>query len=544
MDEHAFHGTLLRGGWEGEKYCQNCGLALSNRTLDVLNRRGVALPPCGFISASTDTYNPRSQKARGVKALSLWGISHPPAFLVQREEEVISAIQRIHNSDRLFVRPCPVRPRHGFVDSRPVSLADGAAAVEEVLNILEETRRADPEGELLIMPAINASHSAVWRPGLLAIGPSNDGATSGRGTITLPLVPTRTLDVQNLAKHAGIEEDDPYIEVVYDGLKHYYTQVRGGPRVSSHGPNFVPNTCVVQEVVEAEGDLLEWETRARSFSPGTVVYHPGGSLASHYAVHCVLNNIPLLVTYKPPIGAVLEPTVDREPLDPEAARAGVAAASRLDLIPQINTAQAVGAVAAILHNAAVFQGADAFWIGAAAELMQRLGTAAAIGELRHKHSAHRVADRNRVYSWALGRSAAYRRRLPRAVRRFEDPEGWPSRAYGGEAWAACTRALIKLDRALWTLMHEPSLAAVQNVTAALNTAVNMAHNHGWWLNKYAPNGVLDGAASGDPRVLLDAVPILWDIHLIPPAARRRGLRSWHQRKALAKSKSLRAGGAV
>jgi hypothetical protein len=39
-----------------------------------------------------------------------------------------------------------------------------------------------------------------------------------------------------------------------------------------------------------------------------VVYHPNGCLASHYAIHAILNEVPVLVSREPSVGEQLEVT--------------------------------------------------------------------------------------------------------------------------------------------------------------------------------------------------------------------------------------------
>src|ERR1700733_7280485 len=79
--------------------------------------------------------SPQTQKARGLAALARLGvIASVPPFQVYRAREV-SPSQLVG----YFSRPCPMRPRHGFVDSRE------GRTVEEGAGLIKETLDADDD---------------------------------------------------------------------------------------------------------------------------------------------------------------------------------------------------------------------------------------------------------------------------------------------------------------------------------------------------------------------------------------------------------------
>ena len=78
-----------------------------------------------------------------------------------------------------FARPCPVRPRHGFVDSRPYT---GRGALK---SIFLEAKEVDPEAELIIMPFLSGKFSGIITPNSLTIGQGHAGATAGTGSVHL-----------------------------------------------------------------------------------------------------------------------------------------------------------------------------------------------------------------------------------------------------------------------------------------------------------------------------------------------------------------------
>src|SRR5207237_6510131 len=121
-----------------------------------------------------------------VIALSLTPADLDNAELVLDTRRLATTMMRFIKTAKLrpqlFARPCPVRPRHGFVDSRKVKAFD-----PDVINLLKESWAEDPDAELLLTPYIPAEFSGVWRPGLLVLGPGHDGATSGHSSIAVPL---------------------------------------------------------------------------------------------------------------------------------------------------------------------------------------------------------------------------------------------------------------------------------------------------------------------------------------------------------------------
>src|SRR3990167_7585546 len=175
-----------------------------------------------------------------------------------------------------FARPCPFRPRHGFVDSRIVANA------EEFDNLVEEVKIAsgsDP-WEILLSPYIHAKWSAIVTDAGVSLGPGNTGATAGENSLAIP-APSR-----ELTEHIGGQpqnffgiSESPYLEVVAgrvggetaaSGNRAYVVQIRDGPKPVL-SDRFVPASMVVGSVVEAGGDLLQWEKDTKKFAPGTVV---------------------------------------------------------------------------------------------------------------------------------------------------------------------------------------------------------------------------------------------------------------------------------
>src|SRR5438046_5321750 len=255
----------------------------------------------------------RSQKARGVLALAADPSWNVPRFMVLSEPPPNGyAWNRVDAHLPAWGRPCPITPRHGFVDSRRV---ETRAQLE---SLWAESVAADPHAELLVMKQIEAVSSAILAPGLLVIGPGNDGATSGHDSLSLPIRADVNYRAGTLIR-AGIT-DAPYLEVVVDNhARPYAVQLRDG-LACGRDVDFVPERMDVSNVVvldpdpRKQPDLLTWPTMVANFPAGTAVYQLGGSMASHQAMHCRAewekskHCVPILFTRCPKVGETLRPT--------------------------------------------------------------------------------------------------------------------------------------------------------------------------------------------------------------------------------------------
>jgi len=262
----------------------------------------------------------RTQKARGIYALATSRLSLFRSFNTVRpindrklwffphEEPPIDAFP-------LFARPCPTRPRHGFVESRTVQ----NRADLEVL--WAETLAQDPDGEIVLLPRLTGKVSAVATAAGVTFGTGNDGATGGHHSVTIGVPTSNEAWLASATKQivdptyttsgygeppvsvpnpfwldTGIQSS-PYVELVEDRGEMIVVQLRDGPIPPKEG-NYIPHTFHAWLPILDNGcSLLEWEQRTASNEfkqDGTFYHSPGGSLASHYAVHCLLNGIPVI----------------------------------------------------------------------------------------------------------------------------------------------------------------------------------------------------------------------------------------------------------
>ena len=467
----------------------------------------------------------KTQKARGFVNLATRGMAVPqPYYLVLDEADIEYVVKSALDRGlyKMFVRPCPVRARHGFEESRVVefivkgsySSDDRAVAynavVDQVRKIFAAANEADEEhkAELLLLPYVEAKHNLVITPSRMAIGPNHDGATAGYDSISVPLMGTKfSEDIGfNLVKGAGVgAHEDPYFEVVMgtDALKPLFTQIRAGAKLPpAIGADYVPAPMRVTEVVEAEGDLLVWEKQVKALKPGTVVVKLGGTLISHYGVHCLYNNVACFTSRRPSIGEVLDVVSVSPTPNPEAVIKGLGYGALVPVYMSTPTIQtkptdlaiqpALIAMMAALHNAGAMSGDSGFWIGYSAAMMMRAGMAGSHGEARHKLNGM-ANQRTFVYKLALKDFLGSRNTLGTAQWMFENLK-WSS-SYGGPAWARCTQSIIDLDNAVLGLLNAPTTANVAAVVSCLNVAVNQAHNGGWWLNKFITQGWFDKTAA-------------------------------------------------
>ena len=436
----------------------------------------------------------KTQKVRGYVTLANSSLKVPKPYRVITSEDDIDETVRAMNGKEGFIRPCPMRPRHGFVDSRPISVT--LESKTEIKELLHKAIAADEQGhaELLLVPYIKSEFNSIVTPTRIAIGPGHDGATSGHGSMSFPLagVPFKEVNDQMLASSRINSTEDPYIEAVMDSSRNvYFTQIRAGVKIPpTVGADYIPFPVRVKEVIDASGDLLEWEAQTKQIKRGTVVCHLGGTLISHYGVHCMQNDIPVFTSRRPQIGEALEAVNRITKPNPNAVIRGLGDGAivplnvnviKLDIKDDIYIHIPLVSMMSILHNSAAMGGDDGYWLGVAVSLMYRAGMAASHGEARHKVKGM-SEHRNRVYELALKNFFDARTTLGRAQYRFQH-SSWSS-GYGGQAWAKCTQSILDMDILIRILMQEPTDENVSNLVVALNNAVNQAHNGGWWLNKF------------------------------------------------------------
>lgn len=271
--------------------------------------------------ANTDRY--LTQKAKGlawlrstngVMALKHTGFLRPPsAFRVLPYDEPELPT---------FARPCPMRPRHGFVESQLCT------SWRQLMALVHATARADPEGEIILMPEIRGIYSLLINNSGTAIGKGNDGATSGTSALFIP-APTPAKALTEALMQGGYSfpsdvglKQSPYIEAVRSDdarLGFDAVQLRDGPEISA-ASEYIPRKVKVRKVLEmsdAKGIdvLLEWEKMVLEASKktGTVAYLPKHPLSSHFAIHAISHGVPVVTKKRPELGQTLPPAASKPP---------------------------------------------------------------------------------------------------------------------------------------------------------------------------------------------------------------------------------------
>lgn len=428
---------------------------------------------------------PKTQKAKGIYAinkyfstLGFYGTQDEPTVLplgydLIKEESDIENLIHWNDGTTKFGRPCPIKPRHGFVDSIPV------ANKKEALALFRKAKKSDPQAEMILMPLIDAKLNAIWTPGLLSVGVGNDGATSGKGSVAISTAGVLPVKDSTVVDMSAVKAPDvPYFEFVRDAETSYCVQLRGGPMVGDLGTDYVPKKMTVKKVVLAQGDLEEWETTAANLKgqEGVVVWHPGGTMASHYAVHSVLNHVPITTTIEPKVGETLNKSKKVMTLDASEVLTGLSLGVEMDLPYKDAALLVLGAV----HNVTAFGPRESRLLGVGLSLALRLGFAACFGEARHKTA--RLIDRKQVYKKAW-------KDMGEAVRRFNEArtkfyEGGWRQNFGGPKWAACADATAELWNLVVRFVQSKKEEDLEKAIMQLNKVINMAHNGGWWFNKF------------------------------------------------------------
>lgn len=498
----------------------------------------------------------RTQKAVGVRELVNGCLSYatevPTTILLQSAAQVEIVPEALLVEHDIKARPCPKRPRHGGVPSRVVKSLD---ALREVW---QRAQADDPESEVILQPNVEAKFNAILTPTAYSVGRGCDGATAGINTerINLGEGDFYSTNIAELARAARIEPDeDYYLEMVTNDVGYtHLVQLRGGPRIPATR-DYVPREMRVAEVYRlfAESDtvseekLLMWEKTLPTLPPGTVVYHKGGSVTSHYGVQCLAHGIPYITTFEPQVGQVLEPRGDFERHDGDATRDGMHA-GLLTADEHVNYELNTLAPIFCVHNALVERSPlGSWWLGYSAARLWRMMAMACLGEMRHFRGSHQVivpwedqkqqALRNSTIitpPWMLDpwepepwllpylNDDQHRRRRDEIFKEY-----WPERyatlaqklavatrsflthhwsaGMGGLNWGRSGLVALELYEAMVHVSRRPTSRAIGALISRANRAVNMVHNGGKLLNKFVDESCIDRASRLDRSIFLSIV---------------------------------------
>lgn len=424
----------------------------------------------------------------------------------------------------IFARPCPLRPRHGFVES---SIINSHAKLS---NLFDRLKSCDPNGELILLPFNDAASNAVLvSSGLLSIGKGNDGATGGHSSISIPVAPFKLSD--KILSASGLSnEDTAYIEAVYsDGnsnvLPFQITQIRGGPALIQKN-DYIPSKIKIKDIVYPHNDLLQWEKQCKTFDKNTVVYARGHTLASHAAIHCILNKIAFITTEKNiKVGDVLLPENEQEVIINKykfIVGVMVALNIRFDLKVMLHLS------ASILHNWAYLQySPEASWLlGVACCYMCQVLLSLCYGEFRHSRNNNlfKLYNRDSIYEKIITDQyfLKYIKKAPSVAEGFVNKKNFPNSGYGGLKWARATKMAINIWNHIVMIQSSKNeilkQSSIKKIVQVLNKATNLVHNGGWLFDKFSSEDKLSKISKNPGLALFELAHYLYVLHRVTESA--------------------------
>lgn len=428
----------------------------------------------------------------------------------------------------VFARPCPTVPRHGFVDSTVCKNS------QEVNALSNKTKQVEPDAEILITKPVAAIYNLVIAGGNISFARGHDGATSGVNVKNLYISEDPIAQAISLEKGIIAEGEVPFYEIVMDKSKGIYlVQARSGPGLPL-AKDYVASTVKVEKILKAEGDLLDWEELLKTVDPKTtIIDHTNGSLASHYAIHALVNKVPIFTTWLPKIGDVVEPTVSNSEITEEdvakfkkAFAQGFASAEyikdnlSLEKLDTFTFMRAIIRIAlSVLHNySTVAMNKDFDLLGVALGLFVRVTFSTSCGEARYASNKFGGGHPDlRIFHSKLpsGRQPCYDYMFKKPVKdcldnivpiyRIFNEVYWGS-GYGGPKWANCTRSAVGLYNACVS-------GDIKSVVQLFNKVINEEHNGGKYLNKVISVSEFDVAANNPSlytiKHLAESIDILY-----------------------------------
>jgi len=286
----------------------------------------------------------KSQKARALDHYVEFGKSYagyrvPKTLYVLVDDDPWEVVKWCESSisvdTDIFVRTCPLNPRHGVLEStRCVNHKN--AIVKTIQHLQAIMLEHDPEGCLIVQPYQPAVASCVLAPNMYVVfGEGHDGVTAGTNysdagtSLMFPLSEKERVfekTLERMTQYAEHEYDvnKHEIEMVFNDEEQYnrqwddeylnsvkaiLTQIRGcdehiqvgtPPEGVSINGSIPSGDVVVTETVVMTGlEQVQWleENITKELCPdGFVVVEPNGSLLSHINAHCRTHGIPYVIT--------------------------------------------------------------------------------------------------------------------------------------------------------------------------------------------------------------------------------------------------------
>lgn len=435
----------------------------------------------------------KTQKARGLQKLHECDLYTGEFRILENAE--LHGNPQIRSFPKFF-RPCPLRPRHGFVNSRV------CATPTELQDLVRETLEQDDQAEMIVMPLIDAEKSAVVTRCGMTVGSGSDGATAGSAdTIYWPIMS----DLTRLKNACEITQD-LFLETLQTMPKYiYYVQARDGVLPTNlRSDAWIPADQIVSNVIDvAEYDDAgpDYEGAIADAPAGSVLIHRGGTMLSHWAQHAIVRQMPIIFDDRAiSIGdhVIANVAITEYPDQRAALMQGI----QLGMTANLNQrhSEVMQIVLVTIHNAMQMRQTahGSAMLGFAVAALLRYAYAAICGEIRHLRKRDKP-DRDQIFQHTLANFDAFlecRKKITDSRNKFFD-RPWKS-GYGGDKWGKCSNAAKHLEHALLQVCREKSYGqqAIDDLILRAHTVVNCAHNNGPFLNKFAPSNMFDNAACG------------------------------------------------
>ncbi|KKM72562.1 hypothetical protein LCGC14_1419390, partial [marine sediment metagenome] len=291
----------------------------------------------------------------------------------------------------------------------------------------------------------------------------------------------------------------------------------GGPKINVASPDFIPKKTVVKYIAIPHDDLLRWEKEAKAFKPGTVVYGSGYTLASHAAIHCVLNKVPFITSRVPKIGETLVQTQKRNRNDLKRVQFKRGVQAGMDICKpsdEKGMEKLFYFSLSVLHNWAYLKDSQhADWLlGAASIIFTKLCSALALGE--HRHLAISKFGRSQIYEQVMKENTVSLHKLSTVFENFYQKR-WGS-GYGGLPWAICAwfsyllwQQVVKMYNRSGTNLTDKEIA---DIITIINRTTNLAHNNGWWFNKFTSKKDFDFISKNSGLAAFGVADVFFDVH--------------------------------
>jgi len=507
--------------------------------LDFVTQSVVGEPPIlpsdeGYGICNLDSGSMKTQKAKGI--VTLYEYRHGTSTTISRSvgyELLETTSVYPYNKDlskykHLFVRPCPTRPRHGFVDSRVVQ------GIYQFNNVVMAAKSVDPQAEFICMELANGNNSALLTPDLLTLSNARTGCTGNAHNGIKIVLPFDTHQYISDSMKLCAEVTYPYIEMVEHNRTLNVVQLRDGPPIKGVVNDYIPRKVIVENMITCHDDLMIFESQIMNCDPNsTIVYAHGVPITSHYGAHAMKNGIAFINKMKVYQGMVLEPTVDDKPKKYTMLRNLICRLMKEPLIAMFPITPAPGrhqsqqmrglAKVGVLggHGSVVWDVENVHTCNIIAHsLLSFIGTYATslYGELRYYRSRAEDSPYENKRVTQCGaintnlRSEVYTKLLyipvNKVIRNLAAIEAdflapiW-SESYGGGNWARSAWSMHELIKELTYFLNNPCQASWNAVLGQWHRCINEEHNGGRILSKFMPEEVFDLAADTPAILALD-----------------------------------------